>query len=216
MPWRLVASLLALRTRRARHPPARRRLHPRRRLRSRPRQRRRLEGDRGQRAHPLGDLLHAREPRRDGAAVPELFAPYRVRPRRPLPAAAARRAALGRPVGRERGDGRRVDAGPGQPRLLRARLPRAPDGRRAGRGLGPRRARRRLLHAHHQRPGARQRDLPPPRRRLHRPARVPRRDSLLGVPGPDPRLPRRHRRDRQRDRHRRRRRQGDLLLRARR
>ena len=39
-------------------------------------------------------------------------------------------------------------------------------------------------------------------------------DSLAGGAGPDPRLPRRHRRDRQRDRHGRRRRQGRLLLRA--
>ena len=39
-------------------------------------------------------------------------------------------------------------------------------------------------------------------------------DSVLGVPGPDARLPRGQRRDRQRGRHRRRRRQGDLPLRA--
>src|ERR1019366_446541 len=73
--------------------------------------------------------------------------------------------------------------------------------------------RRRLLHAHDERPGARQRDLPPARRRLHRPARVPPRLAARGA-GADPRVSRRERGDRQRDRHRRRRRQGDLLLRA--
>ena len=80
--------------------------------------------------------------------VPGLFSAYRVRAGRPLPAAAARRAALGRAVDRQRGDGRRLDPGPAQLGLLRARLPRAPDGRRAGRGLRPRRARRGPLHAH--------------------------------------------------------------------
>ena len=75
-------------------------------------------------------------------------------------------------------------------------------------------ARRRLLHAHDQRARPRLRHLPPARRRVHRPARVPSRLAARR-PGPDPRLPRRHGRDRQRDRHGRRRRQGDLLLRAR-
>ena len=106
---------------------------------------------RGQRAHAVGHLLRAREPRRDGA--PRARA-VRLLPRaagRPLPAAAARRAALGRAVDRQRGDGRRLDAGPDELGLLRARLPRAPDGRRARRGLGPRRARRGPLHAHDRR-----------------------------------------------------------------
>ena len=145
--------------------------------------------------------------------VPELFASYRVRPVDHYPQLLLRRAALGRAVGRERGDGRRVDAGPGQPRVLRARLPRAADGRRAGRGLGPGRARRRPLHAHHARARARARRLPPPRRRLRRPARVPRRLAARRARA-RARLPRGQRRDRQRVRHRRRRRQGDLLLRA--
>ena len=105
--------------------------------------------------------------------VPELFASYRVRPVDHYPQLLLRALRSVAPVGRERGDGRRVDAGPGQPRLLRARLPRAPDGRRAGRGLRPRRPRRRALHAHHPRPRARPRRLPAPRRRLRRPARVP-------------------------------------------
>ncbi len=69
----------------------------------------------------------------------------------------------------------RAHARPAQQRLLRARLPRAADGRRAGRGRRPLREGRPRLHAHHQRPAARRRDLPPHRRRLPRPARLPRR-----------------------------------------
>ena len=145
--------------------------------------------------------------------VPELFAQYRVRPvdHYPQLLLAALRAVA--PERRRRGDRRRVDAGPVQLRLLRARLPRAPDGRRAGRGLRPRRARRRPLHAHDRRPGARARRLPAHRRRLHRPARVPPRLGARRARA-GARLPRRDGRDRQRLRHRRRRRQGDLPLRA--
>ena len=62
---------------------------------------------------------------------------------RPLPAAAARGAARRRAGRRRRGDRRRVDAGPAELGVLRARVPGAPDGRRAGRGVGPGRARRR-------------------------------------------------------------------------
>ena len=64
-----------------------------------------------------------------------------------------------------------------------------------------------LLHAHHQRPRARARGVPAPRRRLRRPARVPPRLAARRA-RPGARLPRRQRRDRQRVRHRRRRRQG--------
>ncbi len=60
---------------------------------------------------------------------------------------------------------------------------------------------------------ARAHDLPPSRRLVHRPARVPSRLAARRA-RPGPRLPRGHGRDRQRDRDRRRRRQGDLLLRA--
>ena len=141
---------------------------------------RRLEGARGQRPHPVGDLVHAREPDRDDAADPVAVLLLPGSPGRPVPGAAARRAALGRAGRRRRRDDRRVDAGRRQQRLLRAHLPRPPDGRRAGRGLRPRRPRRRLLHAHDERPGARQRDLPPARRRLHRPARVPPRLAARG------------------------------------
>ena len=84
---------------------------------------------------PVGDLLRAREPARDDAAGARAV---RRPPRaagRPVPDAAARRAARGRARGRERADGRAVDAGAAEQRLLRARVPGAPDGRRAGRGL---------------------------------------------------------------------------------
>ena len=79
-----------------------------------------------------------------------------------------------------------------------------------GRSRGPR---RRLLHANHRGTPARAHDLPAPRRRLHRPARVPARLGA-GRARPRSRLPRGHGGDRQRHRDRRRRRQGDLLLRA--
>ena len=205
---------LALRARRPRHPPARRRLLPRRRLRPRARQRRHVEGARGQRAHAVGDLVRAREPRRDDAPGPGPVRAYRVRPVDQYPQLLL--AALRSVAPSADGEATVVvwTPGPDELGLLRARVPRAPDGRRAGRGLRPRRARRRPLHAHDARPRPRPRDLPPPRRRLHRPARVPPRLDARR-PGPDPRLPRRHRRDRQRDRHRRRRRQGDLPLRPR-
>ena len=166
---------------------------PRGRLRPGARRRRHVEGARGQRAHAVGHLLRAREPGGDDPAGPGALRPLPRAPGRPLPAAAARRAARGRAERRRRGDRRRVDAGPVQLRLLRARLPRAPDGRRAGRGIGPRGARRRPLHAHDRRTRARARRLPPHRRRLRRPARVPRRLDARR-PGPRARLPRRHRR----------------------
>ena len=203
-----------LRARRARHPPAGRRLHARGRLRPRARRRRHLAGARGQRAHAVGHLLRAREPGGDDAPGPRALRPVPRAPGRPLPAAAARRAARGGAERRRRGHRRGVDAGPVQLRLLRARLPRAPDGRRAGRGLRPRRARRRPLHAHDRRPGARARRLPPHRRRLRRPARVPRGLDARRARA-RARLPRRDGRGGQRLRHRRGRRQGDLPLRAR-
>ena len=193
--------LPALRARCPRHPTARRRLHARRGLRPRAPQRRHVEGDRGQRAHPLRHLLRAREPRRDG---PPGAGAVRLLPRAPrgsLPAAAAASASLGGTVGRERGDRGGVDSGASQPRLLRARVPGAADGGRAGRGLGSGRPRRRPLHAHDPGPGARPRCLPPARRRLRGPAGVPRR-LPAGRARPRAGLSRRKRRDRERVRHR--------------
>ena len=190
-----------LRPGRPRHPPARRRLHPRGRLRPRARRRRHLAGARGQRAHAVGHLLRPGEPRGDDAPGARALRPVPRAPGRPLPPAPAGRAARGGAQRRRRGHRRRVDAGPVQLRLLRARLPRAPDGRRAGRGVRPRRARRRPLHAHDRRAGARARGLPPHRRRLRRSARVPR---GLGArrAGAGARLPRRDGRGGQRLRHR--------------
>ena len=65
---------------------------------------------------------------------PELFERYNVRAGRALPAAPAGDAARVRAARRARPGRRRADAGPVQQRLLRARVPRAADGRRAGRG----------------------------------------------------------------------------------
>ena len=144
--------------------------------------------------------------------VPQLFQHYRVRPIDHYPQLLLAALAAVAPSGRRGGDGRRLDAGPAELGLLRARVPRAADGRRAGRGHGPRRPRRRPLHADDQRPAARARRLPPARRRLRRPARVPPRFAARRT-RPGARLPRRHGRDRQRLRHRGRRRQGDLPLR---
>ena len=133
--------------------------------------------------------------------LPGLFSSYRVRPVDHYPMLllnALREVAPGR---RRRADRGGVDAGPAQLRLLRARVPRPPDGRRARRGLRPRGPRRAVLHPHHERARARARGLPPARRLVHRPARVPPRLAARRA-GADARLPRGHGGDRQRGRHR--------------
>jgi hypothetical protein len=99
-----------------------------------------------------------------------------------------------------------------QQRLLRALLPRPPDGDPDRRGPRPGRAGHARLHAHDGGPAAGRRHLPQDRRRLPRPGRVPARLDARR-PRPGRRLPRGQRRPRQLDRHRRRRRQGDLRLR---
>ena len=91
----------------ARRPRPRRRLLPRLRLRSGPRRRRPLARARGQRPHAVGDLLRAREPARDDAADARAVRRAPRPRRRPLPVAAARRAAGRRPAGREPPDRRR-------------------------------------------------------------------------------------------------------------
>ena len=114
--------------------------------------------------------------------------PVRLLPRaagRPLPGAAAQRAAprSRRRAREEDADRRRLDAGPVQLRLLRARVPRAPDGRRARRGVRPRRARRR--RATSAPPNGLQR-VHAIYRRIDDDFMDPlefRPDSLLGVPG---------------------------------
>ena len=165
---------LALRARRPRHPPAGRRLLPRRRLRPGARQRRHLEGARGQRPHAVGHLLRAREPRRDDAA-----GAGPVRRATACGRSTSTRSCCSPRCARSR---RRADSEatvvvwtPGP--LNSAYFEHAFLARQMGVELveasRPRRARRRPLHAHDRGPRARPRGLPPPRRRLHRPARVP-------------------------------------------
>ena len=135
--------------------------------------------------------------------------------RRPLRRGPARRPAQrGAAVGRRRPDRRRAHPRRLQLGLLRARLPRPADGRRAGRGPRPRRRRARRRRAHHPRPRAGRRHLPAHRRRLPRPGGVPAR-LVARRARPDGRGAGRQRHDRQRRRQRRRRRQGRLRLRAR-
>ena len=171
-------------------PGARGRSLPRRRHRPRARRRRHLPRARGQPAQPERHLLRAREPRRDDPGAADACSATSGPPGRPLRRVAARRPA----PRRARGGGRRPDrrgahARRLQLRVLRARVPRSPDGRRARRGPRPRRRRARRLDAHDAGPAARRRHLPPHRRRLPRP--VPfRRDSTLGVPGLMARRPR--------------------------
>ena len=219
VPRRLVVLGAPLPPRGRRHRRARRPVPARRRQRPDPRRRRPLDGARGQPAHAERRLLRALEPADHDAHVPRLVrrarralgrllrgAPAR-QPRRAL--AASRRPRLGR-----RADRRRADAGHLQLGLLRARVPRPADGRRARRGPRPVRARQPRLHAHDARAPPGRRDLPPRRRRVPRPARLP-----AGVDARGRRAARRgahgQRHARERDRHGRRRRQGRLPLRAR-
>ena len=125
---------------------------------------------------------------------PELFSQHRDRARsRTTPTCCSRPCARSRR--RRSSEPTVVVLTPGhvQQRLLRARVPGAADGRRAGRGPGPVRQGRLRLHAHDAGSEARRRDLPPRRRRLPRPAGLPRRlDARLRRPAR--RLPRRQRR----------------------
>ena len=113
---------------------------------------------------------------------PELFSQLPHRAGRPLSRRAARQPAQRRAHRGRRSDGGAADRRRPQQRLLRARLPRAADGHRTGRGPGPVRARRGGVHAHHPGTAARRCDLPAHRRRLPR-SLVFRPDSMLGVPG---------------------------------
>ena len=175
-----------------------------------------LEGDRGQRAHPRrASPTCSRTAPRWRAWCPSCSPSYRVRPVDHYPQLLLRALRAVAPVGRERGDGRRVDARTGQP----ARTSSTPSwpARWASSWSRPRTwwcATTSCYMRTTRGPRARARGLPAPRRRLRRPARVPPRLAARR-PRPGARLPRRQRRDRQRVRHGRRRRQGDLLLRAR-
>ncbi len=144
---------------------------------------------RGQLPHAVGGLLHAGEPRDHDADVPRALPLDADRAGRRLsrPAAAdARQRGAGQ--GRGRAGQRGAVAGLVQQRLLRAFVPRRPDGDRAGRGAGPVRAGRPRLHAHHRGAEAGRRDLPPDRRHLPRPAVLPARFDA-GRAGADERLP---------------------------
>ena len=104
---------------------------------------------------------------------PRFFQEYEVLPGRPLPHRAAADPAQRLAARRRPADDRAAHAGHLQQRLLRAQLPGPADGHRAGRGPRPRRRRRRGLHEDDPRSPPRRRDLPPHRRRLPRPARLP-------------------------------------------
>ncbi len=106
---------------------------------------------------------------------PQLFERLRDPADRSLRSGAARDAALARAGAARRADDRAAHARRLQLGLLRARVPRAADGHRAGRRPRPPRPRQRRLHAHDRRPAPRRRHLPPRRRRLPRSAGVPRR-----------------------------------------
>ena len=178
-----------------------------------PRRGRRLRGARGQPARAERRVLHAGQPAGDEAGLPAASS-RATASARSITTASSCSARCGRwRRAAERPDHRRAHARRPQLRLLRAHLPRPADGRRAGRGPRPVRARQRGLHADHRRAAPRRRHLSPRRRRLHRSAGLPARLAARRR-RPVQRLPRRQRVARQRRRHRRRRRQGGLRLRA--
>ena len=121
---------------------------------------------------------------------------------------ALRGGAAARPVAPSRA----LHAGRVQLRLLRARLPRPPDGHRARRGRRPPRRRGVGADAHHPGAPAGRRHLPADRRRLPRPRGVPARIAPRRA-GPDRRRPPRPRHHLQRGGQRRGRRQGGVRLR---
>ena len=111
------------------HQPARQHLRPHRRRRSRPRRRRRVVRARGQPAGAVRRVVHAREPQDDDAAAARAVR----RAVDPAGAALSRHAAqepARRLAGRRgRADRRGADARRLQFGVLRARVPRAADGR---------------------------------------------------------------------------------------
>ncbi len=134
----LVAALRARGDRRA---AAARHVHPRLGDRPRARRARQLSGARGQRAHAVGHLVRAREPRRAQARVPAPVRRLRPAAGRRLPAPPARRAARVGAAASRRSRHRAHDARHLQQRVLRAHAARAPHGRGAGRRQRPVRAR---------------------------------------------------------------------------
>ncbi|CAA9407651.1 MAG: Protein containing domains DUF404, DUF407, partial [uncultured Rubellimicrobium sp.] len=194
---------------------SRRRLHPHRRHRPRPDRGRRVLRPRGQRPHPLGRELHAREPGNDAPDVPGAVRPEPRPPRLELPDGAPpqpRRLRAARRGLRPRR--RRPHPRPLQLGLLRAQLPRRQDGRGAGRGPRPPRRGGPRRNADDAGLQAHRRALPPRGRRLPRPAELqPRQRS--GRPRHLRRLPRGRHHAGQCPGHRHLRRQGHLLLHAR-
>ena len=133
----------------------------------------RLPGARGQPARAVGDLVRGGEPAGDDPGVPRALRQPPRAPGRLVPDQAARGAAPHRAERCRRPVRGGADARRAQLRVLRALVPRPPDGRRAGGGQRPRRAGRDALHAHDRWSAARRRRVPPHRRRLPRPVAVP-------------------------------------------
>ena len=98
---------------------------------------------RGQPARAVGRVVHAREPPGDEARVPRAVRERRHPAGGRLPLAALRHAARAVAAQGEPARGRGAHAGHLQLGVLRARLPRAADGLRAGRGPRPRGRQRR-------------------------------------------------------------------------
>ena len=147
-------------------------------------------------------------------SFPAFFEAADVQPVESYPGGAAAHAATrGAPGIGRRADGGAAHCRTAQQRLLRALLPRAPDGHPHRRGRRPAGSRLSGLHAHDAGPAAGGRDLPAHRRRLPRSPGLPRRLAARRARA-GPGLPVRPRQPRQLHRHRRGRRQGDVLLRA--
>ena len=104
---------------------------------------------------------------------PELFASHRIRRVADYPPRLLEAFRATAPPGRRRPVRGRAHARHPQRRVLRALVPRPPDGRRAGRGPRPRVPRPARLHAHDRGRAARRRRVPPRRRRVPRPAALP-------------------------------------------
>ena len=185
MPRWLVTSQRRLRARGVRHPRAARRSLPGRRHRPRARRRGHLPRARGQPAQPERHLLRAREPRRhDPRAADACSATIACGRSTTTARRCSPRCGSVAPAGarvdptRRRAHARRL-----QLRLLRARLPRSPDGRRAGRGPRPRRRRPRRVDAHHPRAASASTSSTAASTTHFLDPVVFRRDSTLGVPG---------------------------------
>jgi hypothetical protein len=113
---------------------------------------------------------------------PDLFSQHRVAPVAHYPDLLLETLRASAPSHHGRAHGGGAHARHVQQRLLRARLPGAADGGGTGRGAGPVRQGQLCLHAHHARPQAGGRDLPPRGRRFSGP-QVFRPTSTLGCAG---------------------------------